>query len=181
MTHSGDAGQSEASELLANLRDNPVCSVQFDAEVPCLTVIWKRPATSAQLRFVSERLLELIRQHKVSKVLGDDTALPLIEDDDQGWTDGLPVVPPVVDRVKAMLAADSRPADTVIARHPATGLDLSLHAAAVNAVMAGCLPDYFPVLVAAFEAMDKPEFNFHGSTASTGGSAPLLMVTGPNS
>jgi hypothetical protein len=85
MTHSGDAGQSEASELLANLQDNPVCSVQFDAEVPCLTVIWKRPATSAQLRFVSERLLELIRQHKVSKVLGDDTALPLIEDDDQTW------------------------------------------------------------------------------------------------
>src|SRR5438874_1589769 len=75
---------------------------------------------------------------------------------DQGWTDGLPVVPPVVDRVKAMLAADRRPADTVIAHHPATGLDLSLHAAAVNAVMAGCLPDYFPVVVAAFEAMDKP-------------------------
>ena len=98
---------------------------------------------------------------------------------DQGWTDGLPVVPPVVDRVKAMLAADSRPADTVIANHPATGLDLSLHAAAVNAVMAGCLPEYFPVLVAAFEAMDKPEFNFHGSTASTGGSAPLLIVSGP--
>ncbi len=79
---------------------------------------------------------------------------------DQGWTDGLPVVPPVVDRVKAMLAADSRPAETVIAHHPATGLDLSLHAAAVNAVMAGCLPDYFPVLVAAFEAMDKAGFQF---------------------
>jgi len=66
---------------------------------------------------------------------------------DQGWTDGLPVVPPQVDRVHAMLAADDRPAETVIARHPATGLELSLHAAAVNAVMAGCLPAYFPVLV----------------------------------
>src|SRR4029453_3911777 len=98
---------------------------------------------------------------------------------EQGWTDGLPVVPPEVDRVKAMLAADSRPAETVISRHPATGLDLSLHAAAVNPVMAGCLPEYFPVLVAAFEAMDRPDFNFHGSTASTGGSAPLLVVSGP--
>lgn len=98
---------------------------------------------------------------------------------EQGWTDGLPVVPPQVDRVKAMLAADARPATTVICHHPATGLDLSLHAAAVNAVMAGCLPDYFPVVVAAFEAMDRPEFNFHGSTASTGGSAPLLVVSGP--
>ena len=78
-----------------------------------------------------------------------------------------------------MLAADDRPAETVIAKHPATGLELSLHAAAVNAVMAGCLPAYFPVLVAAFEAMDRPDFNFHGSTASTGGSAPLLLVSGP--
>ena len=98
---------------------------------------------------------------------------------EQGWTDGLPVVPPVVERVKAMLAADARPPETVISTHPATGLDLSLHAAAVNAVMAGCLPEYFPVVVAAFEAMDRPEFNFHGSTASTGGSAPLLVVSGP--
>ena len=97
---------------------------------------------------------------------------------EQGWTDGLPVVPPVLERVKAMLAADSRPPDTVISTHPATGLDLSLHAAAVNAVMAGCLPEYFPVIIAAFEAMDRPEFNFHGSTASTGGSAPLLVVSG---
>ena len=66
----------------------------------------------------------------------------------------------------------------MIATHPATGLELSLHAAAVNAVMAGCLPEYFPVVVAAFEAMDRPDFNFHGSTASTGGSAPLLIVSG---
>ena len=99
---------------------------------------------------------------------------------EQGWTDGLPVVPPA-DRPRArMLAADDRPAETVIARHPATGLELSLHAAAVNAVMAGCLPEYFPVLAAAFEAMDRPDFNFHGSTASTGGSAPLLVVSGPS-
>src|SRR3981189_1727573 len=98
---------------------------------------------------------------------------------EQGWTDGLPVVPPVVDRLEAMRVGDSRPAETVIATHPATGLELSLHAAAVNAVMAGCLPAYFPVLVAAFEAMDRPDFNFHGSTASTGGSAPLLLVSGP--
>ena len=98
---------------------------------------------------------------------------------EQGWTDGLPVVPPQVDRVHEMLAADDRPAETVISKHPATGLDLSLHAASVNAVMAGCLPEHLPVLVAAFEAMDRPDFNFHGSTASTGGSAPLLVVSGP--
>jgi hypothetical protein len=98
---------------------------------------------------------------------------------EQGWTDGLPVIPPVVDRVEATLAFEGRPPEDVIATHPATGLELTVHAAAVNAVMAGCLPEYFPVLVAAFEAMDKPDFNFHGSTASTGGSAPLLIVSGP--
>src|ERR1700710_2039083 len=98
---------------------------------------------------------------------------------EQGWTDGVPCVPPAVDRVKAMLAADSRPPETVISRHPATGLDLSLHAAAVNAVMAGCLPSYFRVLVAACEAMDREAFNFHGPSASAGGSAPLLIVSGP--
>jgi hypothetical protein len=97
---------------------------------------------------------------------------------EQGWTDGLPVIPPVIDRVQAMLAYEGRPPEAVIATHPATTLQLTVHAAAVNAVMAGCLPEYFPVLVAAFEAMDKPAFNFHGSTASTGGSAPLLIVSG---
>jgi hypothetical protein len=98
---------------------------------------------------------------------------------EQGWTDGLPVVPPAVDRVDAMVAHLGRPGETVISTHPATGLELSVHAAAVNAVMAGCLPEHFPVVVAAFEAMDRPDFNFHGSTASTGGSAPLLIVSGP--
>jgi len=97
----------------------------------------------------------------------------------QGWTDGLPVIPPVVDRVHAMLAYEGRPPEAVIAIHPATRLQLTVHAAAVNAVMAGCLPEYFPVVVAAFEAMDNPGFNFHGSAASTGGSAPLLIVSGP--
>lgn len=97
---------------------------------------------------------------------------------EQGWTDGLPVVPPVVERVEQMLLYEGRPRETVIATHPATGLECSVHSAAVNAVMAGCLPEYFPVVVAAFEAMNEPGFNFHGSTASTGGSAPLLIVSG---
>ena len=98
---------------------------------------------------------------------------------EQGWTDGLPVVPPELGRVNAMLALEGRPAQTIIAHHPATRIECSVHALAVNAVMAGCRPEYFPVLVAAFEAMNEPGFNFHGSTASTGGSAPLLIVSGP--
>ncbi len=98
---------------------------------------------------------------------------------EQGWTDGLPVVPPEASRVENMLAVDGRPPETVLATHPATGLACTVLAAATNAVMAGCLPAYFPVLTAAFEAMNEAPFNFHGSTASTGGSAPLLIVSGP--
>ena len=98
---------------------------------------------------------------------------------EQGWTDGLPVVPPAPERVEQMLAWEGRPPETPIAVHPATGYECTVQAAAVNAVMAGCKPEYFPVLVAAFEAMNEPGFNFHGSTASTGGSAPLLVVSGP--
>lgn len=97
----------------------------------------------------------------------------------QGWTDGLPVVPPEEGRVQSVLAMEGRPPETVIAHHPATRLELTLHAAAVNAVMAGCLPEYFPIIVAAFEAMDREPFNFHGSTVSTGGSGHLLIVSGP--
>lgn len=116
--------------------------------------------------------------HRIHEI-PDDALAALDYCYEQGWTDGLPVIPPVIDRVEATLGYEGRPPEAVIATHPATGLQLTLHAAAVNAVMAGCLPEYFPVLVAAFEAMDKPDFNFHGSTASTGGSAPLLIVSGP--
>ncbi len=119
--------------------------------------------------------LDTFRVHEVP----DDLLAAIDFCYERGWTDGLPVIPPTIERVQATLVFEGRPPETVIATHPATGLELSLHAAAVNAVMAGCLPEYFPVLVAAFEAMNKPDFNFHGSTASTGGSAPLLIVSGP--
>ena len=75
----------EARESLSDLENNPVCSVLLDSEVPCLTVVWKRQATSVQLRALHERLLELLRKHKIHKILGDDTALPLIEPEDQAW------------------------------------------------------------------------------------------------
>jgi hypothetical protein len=98
---------------------------------------------------------------------------------EQGWTDGLPVVPPAVERVDLMLAATPRAPEEVLARHAATGRECTAFHAAVNAVMAGCLPEYFPVVIAALEAMDREGYNFHASTASTGGAAPLLIVSGP--
>ena len=98
---------------------------------------------------------------------------------ENGWTDGLPVVPPEQSRVEAMLDMEGRPPETIIANHPTTGLECSLLAAAVNAVMAGCLPEYFPTVVAALEAANEADYNYHGSAASTGGSCQLLIVSGP--
>ena len=80
------AGETvEARESLSALENSQVCSVLLDADVPCLTVVWKRQATSEQLRAVHEHLIEFLRKYKINKILGDDTALPLIEPDDQVW------------------------------------------------------------------------------------------------
>lgn len=115
-----------------------------------------------------------VRTHEVA-----DPAAAIEYCYEQGWTDGLPVIPPSDNLVHAMLEWAGRPPEEVVATHAATGRRCSVFSAAVNAVMAGCLPEYFPIILAALEAMDQPGYNFHASTASTGGSAPLLIVSGP--
>ena len=98
----------------------------------------------------------------------------------RGWTDGLPIVPPTRERVEAMLevvlASDP---DLLIGFLPARGRGVSLEKAATNAVMAGCKPEYFPVVVAALEAMFDPAFNLHTVLTSTGGAAICAIVSGP--
>ena len=96
-----------------------------------------------------------------------------------GWTDGLPVIPPAIELVDAMLDEVKLDPFETIAEHITTQKKCSAHAAATNAVMAGCLPSHFPVVIAALRAMSKPDFNYHGSTASTGGSAHMIIVSGP--
>ena len=78
--------ESEESRLLAaNIHDNPICTVNFDARIPGIVVVWKRYVTSLQLRFVNEKLLESIAEHGAQKVLGDDTGLSAIHPRDQEW------------------------------------------------------------------------------------------------
>lgn len=96
-----------------------------------------------------------------------------------GWTDGLPVVPPTAERVQECLDWAGFPPDHVIGVETVRGRALTAEKVAVNAVMAGCLPPYFPVVAAALEAMCDEAFLLHGCSASTGGSAPLLVVNGP--
>ena len=97
----------------------------------------------------------------------------------QGWTDGLPVIPPTEEKVLQFLdLAGHHPSD-VIGVEPVRGRVITAEKVAISAVMAGCLSEYMPVIFAAVECMVQPEFNLHGSSASTSGSAPLLVINGP--
>ncbi len=95
-----------------------------------------------------------------------------------GWTDGLPVIPPTVPRVAAMLAVLGDP-DDVIAGMPPSGAPVTNRALAANAVMAGCLPGHLPVLAAIVRAVCVPEFNLNGIATTTGPSTPFAVVSGP--
>jgi hypothetical protein len=97
----------------------------------------------------------------------------------RNWTDGLPVVPPTPTRVDAMLAGAGLAATDVLGEIKERGRSLTAEKAAINAVMAGCLPEYFPVVVAALRAMLTPAFNAHTALTSTGGAASCLVVSGP--
>jgi len=118
---------------------------------------------------------------------GPRTALLEVDDDadliealsSHGWGDGLPLVAPTPGRVEAMLAgcAGADP-DEVIAVLPPRFGEATRLAIAVNAVMAGCLPDHLPVLVSAVRALAHPELNLRGVNATTHCVAPLLVVHG---
>lgn len=95
------------------------------------------------------------------------------------WTDGLPVVPPTPDAVEACLEWAMLPADHLVGIEPVRQRAITAEKLAVNAVMAGCLPMHFPVVVAAFTSMLQEPFLLHGATASTGGCAILIIINGP--
>ena len=96
-----------------------------------------------------------------------------------GWTDGLPVVPPTKSAVEACLDWAGMTPDQLIGIEPVREQPIVAEKLAVNAVMAGCLPMHFPVVVAAWQAMLKEEFLLHGVTSSTGGCAVLVVINGP--
>ena len=97
----------------------------------------------------------------------------------QGWTDGLPVVPPTADRVGAMLEAARLAPGKQIALVEHRSVAITAEKVAINAVMAGCKPEYLPVVVAAVEGIGDPRWSYHGPGTSTGGAAVLMIVNGP--
>jgi hypothetical protein len=107
-----------------------------------------------------------------------------VSDDIEAWfergvTDGLPVVPPSRARVDAMLATTGRARDALVAEVPPNFGRATVEKLAVNAVMAGCRPDYFPVVLTTVEAACDPVFNLHGQSGTTNAASPLIIVNGP--
>jgi hypothetical protein len=96
-----------------------------------------------------------------------------------GWTDGLPIVPPTEVAIEACLEWAGTPPDELIGIEPVRAQAITAEKLAINAVMAGCLPMHFPVVVTAWQAMLKEEFLLHGVSSSTGGCAIMLVLNGP--
>ena len=97
-----------------------------------------------------------------------------------GWTDGLPVIPPTLARVEAMLAAVALPPDQTLGQVPVRRRALTAEHAAANAVMAGCLPQYFPIVLAVMDAMFQHDPNcIHEASAATNSPGILILVNGP--
>jgi len=97
----------------------------------------------------------------------------------EGWTDGLPIVPPTATRVAQMLAyCDLEPSASLGAMPPRWG-EATIAKVAVNAVMAGCKPEYFPVIVTAVKAILAKPFNLYGVQGTTNPASPVLIVNGP--
>ena len=97
----------------------------------------------------------------------------------RGWTDGLPVVPATRASVDAMLEACALRADAVIAEFPSRNAALTAEKVAINAVMAGCKPEYMPVVVAAVKALASPELVLHHVASGLSGSTIMILVNGP--
>jgi hypothetical protein len=117
-----------------------------------------------------------LRSRRVDLAALEDEAEAMF---DRGWTDGLPVVPPTAARVLRMLEGTSRAPDEVVAVVPPDLVECTVEKVAVNAVMAGCKPEYLPVVLAAVEAACTEEFNGHGLLATTYHSSPVVIVNGP--
>ena len=98
---------------------------------------------------------------------------------ERGWTDGLPILPPTREAVDRMLTHADRAPDEVIAKVATRWGKATVEKIAVNAVMAGCRPEYMPVLIAAVRAITDPAFNLTAVQATTNPVAPLLIVNGP--
>jgi len=129
-------------------------------------------------------------KERVQEVETDDEGRPIIEVEPDvenlysklceiQASDGLPVIPPTKERVGRMLEHSTMDATEIIMKVPPYFYELTVEKLAINAVMAGCKPEYFPVIIAAFEAMKEDKFNLQGIITTTAVPWPAIIVSGP--
>jgi len=111
--------------------------------------------------------------------LPDDASAIFDYYEEQGWTDGLPIIPPTEERVQKMLGGTKAAPDKSLGQIPPSNSDVVVAKVATNAVMAGCRPEYMPVVLCALEALLDPLCNLYGYQATTYPKAPLIIVNGP--
>lgn len=132
------------------------------------------PANEPRLRAMAEG--SPIRARRIDIGSQDDEVEFMF---DQGFSDGLPLVPPTPERVLAMLSGTARDSQEVLGEMaPNLGV-VTVEKVAINAVMAGCKPEYLPVVLAAVEAILTDDYNIHGVMATTMGASPVIVVNGP--
>ena len=160
----------------------------FERHAPSAAVDWQQlpkwrpgcgsltqdPIIAERLRAESEN--SPLRARKIEIAPADDVHEFLF---DQGFTDGLPVVPPTPERVLRMLSGTRRDAQETIAEIAPNYAPATVEKLAINAVLAGCKPEHLPVVIAAIEAICNKRFNIHGVNATTMGASPVLVVNGP--
>ncbi len=127
-------------------------------------------------RLLAEAEGSPIRARRIEIASGDDIDEFMF---DQGFSDGLPLVAPTPERVLRMLSGTTRGPQDIVAIVPPGMAPVTVEKIAINAVMAGCKPEYLPVVIAGVEAVCTDEFNIHGVNATTMGAAPVLVVNGP--
>tara|TARA_Y100001934_G_scaffold2232_1_gene3480 strand:- start:51577 stop:53004 length:1428 start_codon:yes stop_codon:yes gene_type:complete len=124
--------------------------------------------------------LQLGGMHLISrKIEVNEMDDPMEVAHDRGWTDGLPIVPPTDLRIARMLSGTTRKSNETIGLIPPNLAECTIEKVAISAVMAGCRPEYMPVVLAVVEAALKPEFSMHGLLATLGFAGPVVIVNGP--
>ena len=98
---------------------------------------------------------------------------------ERGWTDGLPVIPPTEEAVRWMLGGTDRGPDELIAVLPPAQGEATVEKIAINAVMAGCRPEYLPIVITTIECVAEERLNLYGRQTTTHPGAPLIIVNGP--
>ena len=132
------------------------------------------PLIADKLRAESEN--SPLRARRIDIGVADDEVEFMF---DQGFSDGLPLVPPTPERVMRMLAGTQRDPQEIIAVMPPNMGEVTVEKVAINAVMAGCKPEYMPVINTIVQAICTDAYNIHGVMATTMGASPVVVVNGP--